>query len=219
VTEQTLHQQLKQVYSGDGGLVEAQVSGYRVDVLKDGVMVEVQTQGFYSLRRKIRELASIGRLRLVYPVARRKWIVKLSKEHQLLSRRRSPKRGRVEDVFNQLVYVPNLLVSPGFEVEVALVDLEEVRVERGRRRRRRRWSVYDRRMLEFVDSRLFSSPEELGALLPESLPQAFTSRELSRELGITVGLARRMLYTLYHMGQVERCGKVGRSYLYRNPQG
>ncbi len=88
-----------------------------------------------------------------------------------MSRRKSPRRGRVEDIFNELVYLPRLLMNPNFELEVALVDMEEYWIDDGKGSwRRRRWSIHDKKMLELHERHLFSSPEDFKRLIPETLP-------------------------------------------------
>jgi hypothetical protein len=45
-------------------------------------------------------------VRLVVPLPLVQRIIRLSDEGELLSARRSPRRGRVEDIFNRLVSIP-----------------------------------------------------------------------------------------------------------------
>src|SRR5688572_30856194 len=42
-------------------------------------------------------------------------------------RRKSPKKGRVEDLFWELVSIPQLLMNPNFSLEVLMISGEEVR--------------------------------------------------------------------------------------------
>ena len=48
-----------------------------------------------------------------------------------VERRRSPKRGTVEHLFEELVYLPDLLARRRFELEVLLTEEEEVRRQDG----------------------------------------------------------------------------------------
>ena len=132
VTEQSLHNQLKDLYAGEDDRVEAAVDGYIVDVVKGDALVEVQTGNFGSIRQKLIDLLGGHRVRLVYPVLQNKWIVRLDVQGGQVSRRRSPKRGRVEEVFYELVYTPELATLEGFELEVVMVEAEELWVDDGR---------------------------------------------------------------------------------------
>lgn len=216
MTEQTLHEQLKEIYANETGKIESSHGEYRVDVVRDGLLIEIQTRSFSSIRDKLRDLVKENRVRLVHPIALNKWIIRLSKDEKQLSRRKSPKRGKVEDIFYELVYLPKLLTDPNFELEVALVDMEELWIDNGKGSwRRRRWSIHDKKMLNLSTKHLFRSPEDFKQLLPEKLPEFFTSTQLAKEAGLSKRLAQKMLYCLTKMKVVKRDGKKGRAYLYK----
>jgi len=215
VTEQTLHEQLKEFYARETGEIESPLGDYKVDVVRGDLLIEIQTRSFSSIRDKLRDLAQDNKVRLVHPIAYQKWIIRLDKNKKQVSRRKSPRRGRVEDVFYELVYLPKLLMSPNFELEVVLVDLDEYWVDDGKGSwRRRRWSIHDKRMIELRERNLFKSPEDFKQLIPETLPKEFTSRMLSKEAGLNMRLAQKILYCLKKMNIVERNGKKGRAFLY-----
>jgi hypothetical protein len=218
VTEQSLHNQLKEWYTGEDAEAEATVDGYVVDVVRDGLLIEVQTGNFSSIKGKLRDLLRGHRVRLVHPVPRVKHIVRLDEDGAEVSRRRSPKRGRYEDVFYELVYIPEMCGLDGFELEVVLVDAEEYLIDDGRGSwRRRGWSVHDRRLVEVVERRVFTSPRDFIDLLPEGLPPEFTARQLAKAAGLRIRLAQKMVYCLRRMNAVEVCGRRGRANLYRVP--
>ena len=215
MTEQTLHEQLKEFYARETGEIESPLGDYKVDVVRGDLLIEIQTRSFSSIRDKLRDLAQDNKVRLVHPIAYQKWIIRLDKNKKQVSRRKSPRRGRVEDVFYELVYLPKLLMSPNFELEVVLVDLDEYWVDDGKGSwRRRRWSIHDKRMIELRERNLFKSPEDFKQLIPETLPKEFTSRMLSKEAGLNMRLAQKILYCLKKMNIVERNGKKGRAFLY-----
>lgn len=216
MTEQTLHEQLKELYAKETGEIESTQGEYRVDVVMGDLLIEIQTRSFSSIRDKLRVLTRDNRVRLVHPIAYNKWITRLSGDMEQLSRRKSPRRGRVEDIFYELVYMPELLVDPNFELEVVLVDVEEYWIDDGKGSwRRRRWSIHDKKMLQLYERHLFHSPMDFKTLIPESLPSEFTSRQLSKETKLSPNLAQKMLYCLTKTNIVERNGKKGRAYLYR----
>lgn len=217
MTEQTLHEQLKEIYASKTGEVESNIGDYRVDVVRGDLFIEIQTGSFSSIREKLRDLLKNNRVRLVYPIPYQKWIVRLNKDGKQVSRRRSPKKGRVEDIFYELVYIPEILVDPNFELEVVMVDVDEYWIDDGKGSwRRRRWSIYDRKMLKLCERTLFKSPEDLKQFIPENLSE-FTSRTLSKMTSINTRLTQKMLYCLTRMNVVQRDGKKGRAYLYKLP--
>jgi hypothetical protein len=216
VTEQSLHNQLKEWYTGEDAAVEATVDGYVVDVVRDGLLIEVQTGNFSAIKDKLRALLGKHRVRLVHPVPRIKWIIRLDGDGAPVSRRRSPKRGRVEEVFSELVYIPEFCEMSGFELEVVLVDAEEYLIDDGRGSwRRRRWSVHDRKLVDVVERHIFGDPKDYLDLLPEGLPQEFTARQLAKASRLRIRLAQKMVYCLRRMNVLEVSGRAGRSNLYR----
>ena len=218
VPEQSLHNQLKEHYARPGDVVEGRVSGYVADIVRGDSLIEIQTGNFQGeFRKKIRRLLKSHRVHVVYPVAERRWIIR--REGDRRTRRVSPRRGRIEELFNELVYAPDLPTTPGFSLEVTLVDTEEDQEVKWRGRRRTRYRTTDRRLLRVVGSRTFSRPEDYLGLMPEKLETAFTARELSRRTGLRITLARRMVYCIAKMGLLKEVGAVARAKLYQVKRG
>ncbi|MFO8035547.1 MAG: hypothetical protein R6U57_02840 [Anaerolineales bacterium] len=216
LNENPLHASLKAWYARPGDQVEVSVDGYVVDILQDGVLIEIQTGNFSSVRYKLRSLVRTHPVRLVYPLAREKWLLKLPKPGWDGPRRRkSPKRGRVEDVFQELVSFPELMHEDHFTLEVVLIQEEEVRRFTGRKMWwRNGWEAVEHRLLEVVEQHVFQTSADLGKLLPEGLPETFTTKELAQGLEGPRWLAQKMAYCLREMGEINAVGKQGRSILY-----
>jgi hypothetical protein len=216
LNEGPLHAALKEWYAGPGDRTEVVVDGYVVDIVRGELLIEIQTASLASIKTKLTNLVTGHPVRLVYPVAAEKWLVKLGDDLSTpISRRRSPRRGTVEDVLAELVSFPGLVINPNFSVEVLLVQEEEIRRhEAGRAWRRRGWVVHERRLVAVIGRRLFESPADLGKLLPVGLPELFTTADLAAVLGKRRPLAQRMAYCLREMGIISVVGKQGRALLY-----
>jgi hypothetical protein len=214
--ESSLHAALKTHYARSGGLQEVPVDGYLVDVVRQGLLIEIQTGNFTAIKDKLKALLDNHHLLLVYPVAQEKWIVRLPSEGNApIGRRRSPKRGRVAEIFRELVRIPSLMTHPNLSLEVLLVREEEIRRNDGQGSwRRKGWSIIDHRLLEIVHSHLFQTPQDLLTLIPESLPEPFTSKDLAAAMGVPRYLAQKAAYCLRNMQVITITGRRGRSYLY-----
>jgi hypothetical protein len=214
--ESPLHAGLKAWYAGPGDRLEVPVDGYIVDVVQGERLVEIQTGNFAAIKPKLLALTASHPLRLAYPIAREKWIVRLDPDGPgRLGRRKSPKRGAVEELFWELVSFPQLLAHANFSLEVLWIQEEEVRRYDGRRRwRNRGWVTHERRLLAVLDRRLFETPADLVALLPPALPQPFTTADLARALGRPRRLAQKMAYCLREMGALQVEGKRRNALLY-----
>jgi hypothetical protein len=185
--------------------------------VRGDLLVEIQTANLSSIKRKMVTLARSHPVRLICPVAREKWIVRLAKDGSgdVLGRRKSPKRGAFEHVFAELVSFPKLVADANFSLEVLLVQEEEVRRYDGQRAwRRRGWVVHERRLLDVVGRRLFETPADLLALVPHDLAEPWTTSELAAAISQPRWLARKMAYCLRKLGVVEPVGKQGNAILY-----
>lgn len=218
LNEKPLHASLKEWYRQDGDQVEVPLEGFVVDLVRDGLLIEIQTRGFAGMRRKLDQLLDSYSIRIVYPVAAEKWIVKVDQSGSEVSRRRSPKRGIAADVCAELVSFPSLLSHPNFVLEVALVEEEEVRRPDAKKGwRRGGFVIEERRLIAVQGVTELASPEALLDLLPGDLPDPFTTAELADGLGRSRHLAQEVAYCLRVSGAVEPVGRDKRGILYRLP--
>ena len=79
LNEKPLHASLKKWYAGRGDRFEVSVDGYVIDLVRDDLLIEIQTRNFGAIKRKLVDLTTRHKVRLVYPIAQQKWIVKLAK--------------------------------------------------------------------------------------------------------------------------------------------
>lgn len=214
LNEKPLHASLKQWYAQPGDQFEVPVGGFVIDIVRDDLLLEIQTGSFASIKSKLTKLVESHQIRLIYPIAQEKWIVRLAKDGRAPTRRKSPKRGRVEDVFWDMVSIPKLISNRNLSLEVLLIREEQARRYEGSRRwRRRGWVIAERRLLDVIDRRLFDEPADWLALLPERF-EPFTARDLAEAIGIRLKLAQKMAYSLREANLVALVGKRGRANLY-----
>jgi len=216
--EGSLHAAVKQIYAGPGGRTEEMVDGFVVDVVRDGELVEIQTASFASAARKLRRLVESHRVALVHPIAVERWLLRVDAGGVVVDRRRSPKRGRPLDVFEELVAFPELVAHPNFRLELLMIREEEVRgpIPAGARYRYpREWWRLDRRLLEVVDTIRIDTPADLLALLPEDLPATFTTADIVASSRRSKRLAMRSAYCLSKAGSIICVGRAGRLLTYQ----
>jgi len=216
LNEKPLHASLKQWYAQPGDRFEVAVDGFVIDIVRDDRLLEIQTGNFAAIKSKLTALVRSHPVRLIYPIAQEKWIIKLAKDDgSRVTRRKSPKRGRVEDLFWEMVSLPQLMSHCNFSLEVLTIREEEVRRYEGRRKwRRRGWGIEERRLIEVVGQCIFEHPTDWLAFLPEEL-ESFTARELAEAIEIRCDLAQKMAYCLRKARVIELIGKQGRANLYR----
>ena len=187
-----------------------------IDIVRDDLLIEIQTRNFAAINSKLCKLARSYEVRLVYPVVQEKWIVRSTTDGGIAVRRKSPKRGRLEDLFWELVSIPQLLSNPNFSLEVLMIREEEVRryEEKRKKWRRREWVIEGRRLVDVMDQRLFGKSADWLAFVPDGL-QSFTTKDLAIVAETNRELAQKMAYCLRHTRMIELVGRQGRANLYR----
>ena len=141
LNEKPLHASLKDWYAQPGDQFEVPVGGFVIDIVRDDLLLEIQTCSFASIKSKLAKLLESHQIRLIYPIAQEKWIVRLAKDDRAATRRKSPKRGRVEDVFREIVSIPEVMSRHNLSLEVLMIREEEARrYASGRTWRRKGWA-------------------------------------------------------------------------------
>ncbi len=219
MTEYSLHSEIKEWYMVSEDEVEVKVDDFIVDVLRDRLLIEIQTGNFSAIKKKLIKLLLNNQVRLVYPIAKLKWIVHVSKSGEFIRRRKSPKKGKIIDLFYELVHTPSLIEDRNFSLEVLLIEEEEIRCDDGRGSwRRRGFSVKDRKLLNVFDRIVFEDSHDFQKFLPKELGRYFTNKVLALKLGISVGLAQKITYCLRKMGAISIAGKRGNEFLFQVSQ-
>ena len=213
--ERSLHASLKDLYKDENTNTEVSVDGFVVDVVKDDLLIEIQTRNFTAIRDKLRSLVKNHPVRLVYPLPKKKWIVKQTLDGQTeLNRRISPKRCGFEDIFDELVRIPKLVAHSNFSLDVLLIEEEELRRQDGKGSwRRRGWSIIDRKLIDVIDQRLYEKPSDFLHFIPDSLEKPFRNSDLIETLGISRRLGQRLTYCLRKMNVLKEVGRKGNALL------
>ena len=216
--ETSLHRELKALYADDTARFEAPCGGYRVDVLRDDCLIEIQHGSLAAIRDKVRDLLRRHRVLVVKPIVHSKLLVKCdAKGGQVTSRRRSPKRGQLLDLFDELVHFTRVFPHRRLTLEVPLIDIEQWRYPG--HGRRRRWRLgdqqsEDQRLLGVRQTHRFRTCADLVRLVPAGLCQPFHTGHLAESLGIDRWRAQRIAYCFHQMKATRLVGKQGNARLY-----
>lgn len=217
--ETTLHRQLKERYADDPARTEVALGRFRIDAIDGDELIEIQHGSLAAIRDKIRALLKNHAVRVVKPIVATKRLVKLKRKGgAVVDQRLSPKRGKLLDVFDELVYFTRVFPHPRLTLEVPLVEIEERRYPGHGRRRRRRGRdhvVEDQRLLAVRATHVFRSAADLRKLLPAKLPTPFHTGDVAERLEVKRWIAQRVVYCLREMGSLALVGKRGNALLYR----
>ncbi|QDU81410.1 hypothetical protein Pla110_31510 [Polystyrenella longa] len=214
--ETSLHQQLKQHYAGEGDQIEVRLGDYIIDVISGDELIEVQCASLSAIRDKIRDLLSSHTVRVVKPLAARKYLVrKKARGNKVLSARYSPTRQTWIDVFDELVHFVTVFPHESLILEIAMVELEEHRVPMKRKGwRKKDYRTTDRFLKEVTETRQLRTAHDLWDLLPETPTGQFTTAELAKAVKVPRWNAQKIAYCLRETGCIQLIGKRGKALLY-----
>lgn len=214
--EGPLHAAVKAMLAAPGDQVEVAVGRFVIDVVRaDGELVEVQTGGFGPLGAKLDALLDQHRFRIVHPIALERRIVRVDEEGEVVSIRRSGKRGAVVEVFDKLTAFPSLLTHPNLTIEVLLLAEDHMRAAGPVTARRRTRDPGERRLRDVLGRVELRGVDDVVGALPSLPAQPFSTRELAAVLGCSMLLAQRTAYCLRAVNIIEAAGKRGRTPLHR----
>jgi hypothetical protein len=189
------------------------VDSYYIDIVRGDSLIEIQTKNFSNIKQKLKDLVKKYRVQLVYPISEIKWIIRVAESGKILSRRRSPRKGKIVDLFYELVSFPGLVNEDTFSLEVLMIEAEEVRCNDGKGSWRRRGvSIKDRRLVNVNRSVYFRCKTDFLKFLPKG--RQFTNKGLAKSNMISTNLARKITYCLRKMGVIEVTGKKGRQLIF-----
>ncbi|MBN1352853.1 hypothetical protein JXJ21_25920 [candidate division KSB1 bacterium] len=214
--EKSLHAAIKEMISLPGDQLEVRVDGYIIDIVRDDLLIEIQTRNFSSISFKLRRLIQNHKLRLVYPIPQLKRIIRIDpSNHEIISSRKSPRSRGLIDIFDELVRIPHLICHDNFSLEVLLIEEEEIRCNDGEGSWRRKGvSIIDRQLISVLGQVEFRTRRDFLRFVPDRLNQPFTNREIAEETGISIHQSRRVSYTLKKMGVLTEVGRKGNELLF-----
>jgi hypothetical protein len=216
--ETSLHRQLKSLYADSEARFEVSVDDYRIDAISDGRLVEIQHGSLAAIRDKIKKLLKHHTVVVVKPIVVEKVLVKRSeKEGPVVARRRSPKRGTLLDLFDELIHFTRVFPHQRLTLEVPLVDVEEWRYPGHGRRRRWRvddYQIEDQKLVAVHETYRFQTADDLARLVACPMPRPFHTGHLAQSLHIERWVAQRIAYCFRQTGAVREVGKQGNTRLY-----
>ncbi len=211
LNEGSLHAALKQHYAQPGDRFEVPLEGFVIDIERGRQLIEIQTGSFGAMGKKLDRLLGDHELLLVYPVAVETRLVRPRKPP-----RRSPKRGSVYQLFDELVSIPTLIDHPHLTLEVALVKIDRVqRHDPKARRGRGGYRTIDKVMTELVGIERFADVDDLRRLIPAGLPDEFTTADLAERGPFDRATAQKLAYCFQPLGIFEQTRRTRAGYHYR----
>lgn len=210
--EKLVHASLKSFYESDTAYHEIKVGGFVADILREGHITEIQTGPFTPLKKKLDSFLETHTVTVVHPIVNRKVIVWVDADGAFSKPVTSPKKRDVFGAFSKLVSVLPYLLRENLTVELVYLDIEEYRLlhpKYGKRRSTR----YERVPTRYLGKTVLKTADDYAALLPETLPASFTSKEFSKLCKVR-GMALSAALKVYMTLGVFSREREGRGYRY-----
>jgi len=214
--EKTLHAVVKHYLEPDETRHEIRLGSSVADIINENGVFEIQTRGFYNLKKKLEKFLEISPVTVVYPLSKTRWIAWINEETGEVSRKtRSPKKGKIQDAVLELYRIREFLSHPNFRLLILFIDMEEYRYLDGWSKDKKRGSTRcDRIPVDVNGEVYFNSPADYSMLLPDGLPERFTSKDYKKEAGVILSIAQTALNILNSLGVVRRVEKQGNLLIY-----
>lgn len=197
LNEGSLHVALKQMYAEPGDEFEVPLDGFVIDIKRGDHLIEIQTVSFASMGRKLDHLLNEYRVLLVHPIAVATYL-----ERPGQRARKSPKRGSVFSIFDELVSVPTLIDHPNLTIDAVMVSVTKTqRHDPKVRRGRGGYRTVNRSLREVHEVHRFETANDLLALVPtQELPTKFTTADVAEAAGVHRSVAQQMAYCFRPLG-------------------
>ena len=218
LSEKTVHAVLKEYYGGGEENKEIPLGGFVADVVSEDGVIEIQTRALYRLERKLEALLPLCRVTVVYPIEARKYLLDIDPDSgELISKRLSPKRLKIWHGIAELYGIRKFLGDENLTVRFPVLTVEETRIRAAEKKRRA--DKIDKLPAEMTEEIVIRRKEDIAALLPEELPDGFTSAEFAKLCRINADTAGKCIRVLSVMGIITECGKQGRCKLWKKTEG
>lgn len=216
LSEKTLHSVLKNYYEPDSSKQEIKIGAKVADIFNEAGVIEIQTKQFNKLRGKLSAFLPKHPVTIVYPIASCKWLCWIDETTgEVTPRRKSPKKGRPQQIFVELYKIKEYLDSPNLRLRITMVEVEEYRFLNGWSRDRKKGSsCSDRIPIGLEEEITIDSVSDYRKMIPEELPEQFTTKDYSKIAKVSTSLAQVSLNVMCSVGAINLVGKQGRLKLY-----
>ncbi len=217
LAEKRLHAVIKKYLCEDERLHEVPLEGRRfvADICEGREITEVQTGGFYPMRKKIDYYLQNTEytVTVVHPIAavrRLSWVDPESFEIQ------KPRRVAGERAIALLPELYSLLPhlgDPRLRFRLLLLEVHDFRLQNGKRSAdgKKGSTRYERMPISLIDELDFCSPEDFRIFIPDALPAHFTVKMFAELTKLRSRDAYSAVRVLDALGLIEKAPDIGRA--------
>ena len=216
LSEKLIHRTLKYYFEPDSSKHEIESYGVVADIKNDSGIIEIQTRSFEKLLPKLELFLANNQVTVVHPIIEKRMICRVNEETgEILPPRKSSKIGRPIDALPELAKISGFLSHENLKILLVFLDATETRMIRKKKKvGRHKTDKIDASPTSINSIIELKSYADYPALLPENLPQTFTSSEFGRICRLkSIGLHNSLKF-LTKIGVLTRERKGGRAFIY-----
>ncbi len=218
-SERLVHTTVKYYLEPDESCHEIRIGSKIADVFQKetGHIYEIQTRAFDRLRDKLEVFLPEYPVTVVYPCVRVKYLCWIDPDTgEILSRRKSPREGRVSDILPEIWRLPDTMFHPNLEFMVLMMDMEEYKLLDGYSKDRKHGAHRMERMpLTIEEGGIIKTPEDYKALVPGLLPDKFDRQMMMKALKLPGMKGSQAITVLERAGAIEHIETVKKKYIYQ----
>lgn len=215
--EKELHIIMKKYFETDESFHEVKTNGFIADIRREDLITEIETSGFSGLRPKLAAYLPEYRVRLVYPLAAKKYVAWIDTESAEISpRKKSPKKEGIYDLLYEMIYVLPFVNDKRLTFVAPLLEIDEYRLLNGWSRDKKRGSTrYERIPTDIIDIIELHDNDSYLAAIPDELRYGFTTPEFANATKQRSRRAYAIVKVLLERGIIANDGKKGRAAYYK----
>ncbi len=212
--EHNLHKVIKYMIDPTGIYHEIKINGKIADIYLNNEIYEIQTKAFNNLREKLMFFLKDCKVIICYPLICSKTINRINENGEIISIRKSPKKGKRIETLLELYKIKNFLKDENLQIMILEMDIDEYQqvVEKSYK------NHHGKIRINQVPTKLHNvtylkSTSDYKKLLPV-LPDDFTANDLAKSLKINKRSVGYVIQVLKFVDVIEVVKKDGKKHIY-----
>ncbi len=212
--EKTMHLAFKYFFEPNSAYHEIKIGRHYADIMRDGAVTEIQTKNFCSFRKKLAAVSEKYPVTVVHPIISTNRLYTVDRDTGERSRGRiSPVHESIYTVFEELVYIRELLGRESLSFVFPVIECESYRISFDKSKKRKLGSVhYDTIPTNLVGFYEFDSAFAFAQLLPYT-EETLTVKKVAELIG-NKRSASAFVNVLMYLDILCKDGKVGKANRY-----
>lgn len=193
INESSLHNTIKNFYAiQTNGKTEHKLHNHVYDVFTEKEeVIEIQTANLAKILPKVLDtLEKDIPTKVVFPLVTKKRIITKTEDGKIKSKRTSPKRGSIFDIFIELTGFYPALLHKNFTLEILFVEISEERTKtetpvqskNKQRRYKKDWNKTNKHLEKIEKSIILKTKDDYLKLLPQNLEKEFCAKDINKLL-------------------------------------